>query len=139
MARKRKPGFRTGGVLCPICDSMTTSVDVPKDIATAFNINPGKKYICTGKFIWRSATNDIQFSKCYGIPVEGAVKMLQLADVTKADVINVMQNWAKSSYIKSVIAADQFFKNMTQYIPKEQKKDTVPTTDEFDPKAGWDE
>lgn len=131
-------------ITCPVCNSATIEVNVPGNIATAFNIEPGHKFVCSGKFIYRYKTDDIQFSKCYGVPVEGAVKMLQIEGVNGNDITTVMKNQGTTSYMGLVMQNDPFFVNVAHYteffaIEMKEEKQAEADEDEFDAKAGWDE
>ena len=118
--RKRKqygPSGRVNAISCPLCNAEAIEVELSKAEADLMMIFPGMKYVCSGKFIYRSATGSIQFSDCYGIPVEYAIKVIQMEGLGKQDVLDVAKNFSKK-YMDNVIQTDPFFKNMASYLPK---------------------
>jgi hypothetical protein len=150
MSPKRKNRNRNGKtqVSCPICDAQAIVAEVPKDVAHMLNTEPGMKYVCSGKFIFRSNTQDIQFQQCYGMPVEASIKMLQLIDqrtgkhaFSKDEVLDVYNNVASKNpmYMSSLFKYDKFFLNMSNYWRPEPVVDHVdvakPVEPDFDAKS----
>lgn len=125
MPRKRKePRMNDGLVGCPICGAGTIIAEVPSGVATMLSILPGKKYVCAGKFIYRSRPDNVQFQKCYGMPVEAAVRMKQLSEkdgkrsFSDQEITDAMTNVATQNfgYAKAVMESDPFFKNVMAFV-----------------------
>jgi hypothetical protein len=123
-----KSKYKGNSISCPICGAEVVKVDIEQDIADIFLIPAGLKYVCSAKFIYRSNTSDLQFSKCYGVPVEGALRMLQLdKPFEKEDIIALAQQRLTRDYINKVIANDPFFTKISKYCPKQIE--SVPIKD----------
>lgn len=105
---------------CPLCDAQAIPVQIDKVHADLMFLQPGIKYVCSGKFIYRSNTSTIQFSECYGIPIEFSIKCRQIGE-TKSDIIHIAKNFS-SDYIQDIMNEDPFFTNVCRYVADLVKK-----------------
>ena len=108
-------------ITCPVCDAETIEVEIDKQTADLLMINPGPKFVCIGKFIYRTNASDLQFAKCYGIPSEFAMKALQ-NHFSPVDIIAVVDNLPEH-HVEHVKSQDPFFKNVLKYIIKEEEQE----------------
>lgn len=106
-----------GAISCPLCNAGTGTVNISKEDADLMLITPGNKIVCLGKFIYKSNPDQIQFSECYGIPVEFSLKMLQNG-FKREDILLLVEKRKEVSH-QNVIDIDPFFSNMAKYIRKE--------------------
>lgn len=123
-------------ITCPFCDSLAQLVNVPSSETDMMMLSEGPKYVCTGKFIYRTRTDNLQLSPCYGLPIEFSIKQKQFGD-SQADAVQVMKNFSHK-YIQAVFEQDLFFKNLPFHVPAVREEVPVPVNDddkEFDPKA----
>lgn len=122
---------------CPICNSTAVLVDIPKDIADMMMIQPGPKFVCTGKFIYKSRTDALQFAHCYGVPIGFAIKSRENG-FSEQDILDIAQKYDEA-YINSVYRKDMFFQNLPYKIIKVTEKviSVRPTKEDeiTDPKA----
>lgn len=114
---KRYKQERNNAVACPLCNAGTGTVEILKEDADLLMISPGSKIVCLGKFIYKSNPDQIQFSECYGIPVEFSLKMLQNG-FKREDIFQLVSK-RKEITQQNVIDIDPFFANMAKYVKKE--------------------
>lgn len=113
---------------CPICNSTAVLVDIPKNLADLMMIQPGPKFVCTGKFIYKSRTDALQFTHCYGVPIGFSIKLRENG-FTEQDVLDIAKNFDED-YMKSVFRKDAFFKNLPyKFIKVTEKVESVEEKD----------
>jgi hypothetical protein len=131
--KNKKSRYSGNTISCPICGAEVIKVPIDQDVADIFLIPAGDKYVCSAKFIYRSNTSDLQFGKCYGIPVEGALRMLQLPKpFTKEGILELANQRLSQKYITSVISYDPFFKKIQRYLPKETVNEETAIAEKTD-------